>query len=546
MKLQKVNRFWFMLITLAFISLACGGEVQTQVQNTPVPQSPVVQDNGQPGAVSRVNLIAATVQIYGLVTENGKLTPVYSGSGTIISSTGLILTNAHVASPASQGDTASEPDALAIGLMNQEDKPPVFQYFAQVKAVDGYLDLAVIQISSTMDGATVDPNSLNLPFVQLGNSDQIHVGDHVNIFGFPGIGGETITFTDGSVSGFTAEDGIGDRAWIKTDATISGGNSGGLAASDLGFIIGVPTSASAGTGGNVTDCRVVQDTNGDGQLDSRDTCIPIGGFINGLRPINLALPLIKSAQAGQQYASPFGSPGPTGSNGSGQESFSQVSWYNGTGGTNCQLGDPVNSFPTGINSIAAAFTFSGLTDGEPWGEKWTVGSDVLYTSQYEWNLGSNGNTFTCLFSDQQPLPDGNYHLELYAGQNLDLLAQADVVVGGSAGPNPNPNNSQGVITVYGHVYDANSNNPLPGAMIYVLVPGMTYDQWKASNFAEKYVLTSATSDNQGNYSIPVKLAVNVGYTILAYLDGYTINYGDNLTFTSQDPVNYQLDVPLSN
>jgi serine protease Do len=545
MKLQKINRFWLMLTALAVISLACGGEVQTQIQNTPVPQSPVTQNNNQAG-VSRVNLIAATVQIYGLVSENGKLTPVYSGSGTIISSTGLILTNAHVASPASQGDTASEPDALAIGLMDQEDKPPVFQYFAQVKAVDGYLDLAVLQISSTMDGASIDPNSLNLPFVSLGNSDQIHVGDHVSIFGFPGIGGETITFTDGNVSGFTAEDGIGDRAWIKTDATISGGNSGGLAASDAGYIIGVPTSASAGTGGNVTDCRVVQDTNGDGQLDSRDTCIPIGGFINGLRPINLALPLIKASQSGQQYSSPFGGPQQANSSGNGQESFTQVAWYTGSGGADCQLGNPVNSLPTGINSIAAKFNFSGMTDGEPWGEKWTVDGGELYSSNYSWSLGSNGNTYTCLFSEQQPLPDGNYHLELYAGQNLDKIAQADVVVGGTAGNNQPPNNSQGVITVYGQVYNANSNNPLPGAAIFVLVPGVTFDQWKTSNFDENSVFTSAKSDNQGNYSLPVKLAVNVGYTIVAFLDGFTINYGDGITFTSQDPVQYKLDVPLSN
>lgn len=545
MKLQKFSRFWFMLAALAVVSLACGGEVQSQVQNTPEPQSPVTQNNNQAG-VSRVNLIAATVQIYGLVSENGKLTPVYSGSGTIISPTGLILTNAHVASPASQGDPSSEPDALAIGLMDQEDKPPVFQYFAQVKAVDGYLDLAVLQISSTMDGAGVDPSNLNLPYVSLGNSDQIHVGDHVSIFGFPGIGGETITFTDGNVSGFTAEEGVGDRAWIKTDATISGGNSGGLAASDAGYIIGVPTSASAGTGGNVTDCRVVQDTNGDGQLDSRDTCIPIGGFINGLRPINLALPLIKAAQSGQQYTSPFGGPQQANSSGSGQESFTQITWYTGSGGADCQLGNPVNSFPTGINSIAASFNFNGMTDGEPWGEFWTVDGGELYSSNYTWNLGSNGNTYTCLFSEQEPLPDGNYHLELFAGQNLDKIAQAEVVVGGTAGNNQIPNNSQGVITVYGQVYDANSNNPLPGAVVFVLVPGVTYDQWKASNFDEQYVFTSATSDNQGNYSMPVKLAVNVGYTILAFLDGYTINYGDGLTFTSQDPIYYQLDVPLSN
>jgi hypothetical protein len=456
----------------------------------------------------------------------------------------LILTNAHVASPASQGDTSSEPDALAIGVMDQEDKPPVFLYFAKVTAVDGYLDLAVIQITTTLDGASVDPNSLNLPFVQVGNSDELHVGDHINIFGFPGIGGETITFTDGSVSGFTAEKGLGDRAWIKTNATIAGGNSGGLAANDGGFIIGVPTIASAGTGGDTTDCRVIQDTNGDGIVDSRDTCIPIGGFINGLRPVNLALPLIQAARMGQAYASPFEGPSQSTSPGSGSESFGAITWYTATGGSDCQVQDPVSAFPTGTTAMAAAFSFSGMTDGEPWAEKWTVDGQELYSSQYSWNSGSQGNTCTCLFNSQSGMPEGNYHIDLYAGQDLKLLTQSDVVVGGSTNSAPQPSN-QGVVTVSGQVVDGDSMNPLPGAEIYVLNPEITFAQWGNDNFAETDIFSYAKADNQGNFALPDKLALNVGYTFVIYVQDYKIQYGDNLVWTSQDPINYQMEIKMS-
>ncbi len=555
MKLYKVNRILVMTIILVLVSLACGTSnppVQTQAPEIqPTPTTPTSQNpskpnnNGQVGG-SRIDLIAATVQIYGLVTMNGQLSPIYSGSGTIISASGLILTNAHVASPASQGDTSDEPDALAIGVMDKEDRPPVFLYYANVQAVDGYLDLAVIQITSTMDGAYVDPGSLNLPYVQLGNSDDLHVGDHIDIFGFPGIGGDTITFTDGNVSGFTSEDGIGDRAWIKTDATFAGGNSGGLAANDAGYIIGVPTIASSGSDGNITDCRVVQDTNGDGQLDSGDTCIPIGGFINGLRPINLAMPLIKAAQSGQQYASPFGDSNQPTSNGSGSESFSQVTWYTGSGGADCEMVNQVNSFPSGTYSMAAAFDFSGMTDGEPWAEEWTVDGETLYSSDYVWNLGRQGTTYSCLYNETQPMPDGNYHVEFYAGQNYDRLTQGDVTVGGGGGNNPNPNVGQGVVTVFGQVYDVNSNNPLPDAEVYVLNPGTTYAEWKANNYADADIFSFATSDNQGNYTLPDKLVLNIGYTFVVYKDGYTITFGDDLVWTDQDPLNYQMDISLSN
>jgi len=548
MRLHTNYRIWIIITSLALVILACIGQtgiqaVPTQAQPTPITQNPEPSNNGQT-SVSRADLIKATVQIYALFDQNGQLTPRYSGSGTIISSTGLILTNAHVASPASQGEPDMEPDALAIGLMDLEDKPPVFLYFAKVKAVDGYLDLAVIQITSTMDGADVNPNSLDLPSVPLGNSDDLHVGDHINIFGFPGIGGDTITYTDGSVSGFTPEEGLGDRAWIKTNATIAGGNSGGLAASDSGFIVGVPTLASAGTRGDTTDCRVIQDTNGDGFLDANDTCIPIGGFINAFRPLNLALPLIQAAQMGQAYASPYAGPSQPTAQGSGSESFGAITWY--TASSDCQLQDPVTAFPSGTAAMVAAFSFNGMTDGEPWAEEWKVDGEVLYSSQYSWSLSGQGNTSTCLFNSESGMPEGNYHLELYAGQNLDLLTQSDIVVGASTNNGPSQPSNQGVVTVSGQVLDADSHNPLPGAEIYVLKPDLTFSQWKANDYADSDIFTFAKSDNQGYYSLPDKLALDVGYTFVMYVDGYSINYADNLVWSSQDPLNYELNLTMSN
>ena len=134
------------------------------------------------------------------------------GSGSFISSDGLILTNAHVASIHAPGlalfyDDISfaltpEPDALIVAIIENESRPPERKYIAEVVSADGALDLAVIKIVSDLDGNPVDPDLLNVPFVELGDSDQVQLGESVRIFGFPGIGGETITFTQGTVSGF--------------------------------------------------------------------------------------------------------------------------------------------------------------------------------------------------------------------------------------------------------------------------------------------------------------------------------------------------------
>jgi hypothetical protein len=246
------------------------------------------------------------VQIVAMVNIDGDLVQGWWGSGTIISPDGLILTNAHVVS--------STPDfpveELIVALTVEQDQPPHPQYYAQILQADAQLDIAVIRVSADLDGNPVDSTSLNLPYTQLGDSDKLKLGDALVILGYPSIGGQTITLTRGEVSGFTAESGYGNRAFIKTSATIAGGNSGGLAANQIGEIIGIPTQLGYGGKDQYADCRRLADTNEDGVIDERDSCIPTGGFINALRPINLAIPYIEAAQRGEVNVLPTEAPTP--------------------------------------------------------------------------------------------------------------------------------------------------------------------------------------------------------------------------------------------
>ncbi len=237
----------------------------------------------------------AVVQIFAMVRDRDRLDTGWSGSGSLITADGLILTNAHVVLP----DKYYAVEELQVGITERDDQPPLRRYIAEVLQADPLLDIAVIRIVSDLDGNPVDAATLDLPFVPLGDSDTLHLGDAITILGYPGIGGETITLTRGEVSGFTSESGRGDRSFIKTSATIAGGNSGGLAANASGELIGVPTQLGYGGEDEFVDCRVLADTNRDGVIDELDSCVPTGGFINALRPISLAIPLIEAAQRGE-------------------------------------------------------------------------------------------------------------------------------------------------------------------------------------------------------------------------------------------------------
>lgn len=238
----------------------------------------------------------SVVQIIAIVDLNGELVPGWSGSGTIISNDGMILTNAHVV----LSDRYYSVVDLIVSITIEQDQPPQQMFYADVVQADADLDLAVIKVRSDLDGGAANFSSLEIEPVPLGSSESLELGDPLVIIGYPSIGGETITLTRGEVSGFTAEEPYGSRAYIKTSATIAGGNSGGLAATPQGEIIGVPTAVGTGDLEDAfVDCRPLADTNRDGIIDETDNCVPTGGFINALRPIQLALPMIEAAQAGE-------------------------------------------------------------------------------------------------------------------------------------------------------------------------------------------------------------------------------------------------------
>ena len=68
----------------------------------------------------------------------------------------------------------------------------------------------------------------------------VQIGDKVYILGYPAIGGETITMTEGIISGY-------DNNFYKTSAKIDQGNSGGVAVlGKKNCYLGIPTSATVG------------------------------------------------------------------------------------------------------------------------------------------------------------------------------------------------------------------------------------------------------------------------------------------------------------
>ncbi len=148
------------------------------------------------------------------------------GSGVIINSEGLILTAAHVV------DTA---DTIEVILLDERVRN------AEVVASLGAADLALIQL--------LDPPE-DLPFVPLGDSDQIKIGAEVFVIGAPYGLGHSLTV--GYLSGRRIMENtpFGDLEFLQTDAAINMGNSGGPMFNRQGEVIGIVSHIRSQSGGS--------------------------------------------------------------------------------------------------------------------------------------------------------------------------------------------------------------------------------------------------------------------------------------------------------
>jgi S1-C subfamily serine protease len=357
-------------------------------------------------------LAESTVQVVLLSGDR----PTCSGSGTIISDDGTILTNAHVIQP----DPGCPYDRIGIAVTTDAGRPPDLRYVADVYAYDPVVDLAVVRIATDLDGV-VAPGPFKA--VPVGDSDEVEIGDQLRILGYPGIGGETVTFTNGVVSGFAAQNGIADRSWIKTDATIAGGNSGGAAFDDEGRLIGVPTQAAASDTGDVVDCRVIADTNGDGVTNSEDACVPIGGFLNGLRPVNLALPLIAEAETGSPID--IGRVEPEGDFDGvfdpGVAFAFNPAWSNEASDDPNVSVDFIQTADSDMDQLCFWFDWAGFPQGASWDGIWRVDGVVNENFSFitqTWTAGTEGTDYWLCASDAAGLAPGLYEVLFYIEEQV--------------------------------------------------------------------------------------------------------------------------------
>lgn len=177
------------------------------------------------------------------------------GSGVIVDSSGIIVTNNHVIKNGTD---------IRVALADKRE------FAAKILLADERTDLAVLKI---------DVRDEDLPSLSLANSDNLEIGDLVLAIGNPFGVGQTVT--SGIISALARTSvGISDyQFFIQTDAAINPGNSGGALVNMHGDLIGINSAIYSKSGGSVG----------------------IGFSI----PANMVATVLQAAEAGTQIVRPW-------------------------------------------------------------------------------------------------------------------------------------------------------------------------------------------------------------------------------------------------
>ena len=160
-----------------------------------------------------------------MVPKGKKKINIGGGSGFIVESSGIVITNRHV---------VSDPHAEYVVIIDEEEKCP-----AEILARDPIHDVAILKI-----------NKKNLPIIELGDSSCLELGQTAIAIG-NALGTFRNTVSVGVVSGLSREISAGDtttqtvtklRGLVQTDAAINPGNSGGPLIDVTGKAIGINTA----------------------------------------------------------------------------------------------------------------------------------------------------------------------------------------------------------------------------------------------------------------------------------------------------------------
>lgn len=531
-------------LALALLATAC-----------PSPQPPAAQPEPAAPAAAASDWIdqalKATVKIFIITDEpKGDVNVIGGCSGSLIDPSGIVLTNWHCVGRTDlydnskklgekfglrHGEMYHSQGLTLVGLTLDPREEPVPAYVGVVKQGTPDLDVAVVKLFKTLDERQRMPATFPAPVFALGDSEKLRVGEQVHAFGYPGVGGETVTKSSGEVSGFIKVSPF--RPELTVDAfkmvpsPTAPGNSGGPATNSQGEQVGINSFGGGGAGGaSLGGAFFINLAKPFVERAKNEAFDPI-------RPRQPKAAAVAPAPPARAPAQPPPAAPPPAAPTAG--SFGPPAF--GTSVQGGQLVGAATSFPAGTKQVTALFDHRGLRPATPWGYVLQLDGEAVIDkpNAFKWEGGTEGKWSITFNNGQEALPNGRYELSLFT--NNQAVQRGNFSIAGGAAPAPQPPAAKGVILT-GQIVDADTRKGIAGAIFIVLKPGVTVKQFADSDGDLGLVATGVEAGANGEFRTADPLARGTSYSLVVLANGYRAIGEDNaLKLVPDHPAEHKLN-----
>ena len=207
-----------------------------------VPQTSRISRHAYPNGVERA--FDSTVMIVVADLVDGRLRARGGGSGVIVGGDGSILTNYHVI----HDKNGRLHDVFVVGRFTSPDGAPTLQCAGRPSRskLQPELDLALLKCDLDLDGRAWNPANTGVwATLPDARKSDVAMGQRLWVLGYPDVAGGGLTLSEGEVEGWTGDNGAETKEFIKTDASITRGNSGGPVVDDQGQLVGIASAVRA-------------------------------------------------------------------------------------------------------------------------------------------------------------------------------------------------------------------------------------------------------------------------------------------------------------
>lgn len=206
-----------------------------------------------------------------------------------------------------------------------------------------------------------------------------------------------------------------------------------------------------------------------------------------------------------------------------------------------EIEDQVKSYEQGVTTILGVFEYNCVPKKTTISSVFYLDGEVVYSDKENLKASNNKGLYGLPLgtTDGSPMNDGEWTVEYYNGKTL--LSSGTVVIG-EGGSGSDETNTQ--ITVQGKVADKKTKKPIKGAVILVLKPGVSVQDFIDGGQKKADVFTGGQSDSKGKFTLQAPLERGGTYAIVVVAKGYKPIANDDFTVPedADDPLEVNVNL----